>query len=473
MIEESDVPNKWAVFFLVAVGSFMSTLDGSIVNITLPVIMKDLNSSLPRIEWVVMIYLLTIVSLLLSFGRLSDLKGRRWVYVRGLIIFTLGSLLCSTAHKDIWLILSRLFQGVGAAMVMSCTPAIIVDTFDIQERGKAFGMMGAIVASGLTIGPALGGFLIHNFSWRAVFYINIPIGILAAAAVNRYLRGGSADTTRSESFDWIGAILFAVCLGALLLVVTHGYSWGVTLFPTGVVAGISIVSLMVLIWVETHTQHPIIEPSLLKIRLFVFPLVSAVLLFATLFILVFLMPFYLMNPAGYSPNQAGYLMVCLFVTLFVVSPLSGTLSDRIGSRALSTLGMGILMVGFYMLSFLTADATAVSIGWRLSFAGLGIAVFISPNNAAIMSAVPGPFRGIAGSTVAVARSLGMVIGIALAGVIFNLTFFRQSGGRIFTVYKPELETIFMSGFHNALYAGSCVAGIGIVTSFLRGRENRT
>ncbi len=165
-------------------------------------------------------------------------------------------------------------------------------------------------------------------------------------------------------------------------------------------------------------------------------------------------------------------MVTLFATLFVVSPVSGSLSDRIGSRMLCTLGMFILMLSFFFMSGLPADATAISIGWRLALAGTGTAIFLSPNSAVIMNSVPGPYRGTAGSTVAVAPNFGMVFGIAMAGAIFNTTFYHQSGGQSLMVYHKGLESIFMAGFRNALYAGGCVAGIGMIVSFLRGADNR-
>jgi len=174
---------NWLIFLMVAIGIFMATLDGSIVNIALPSIMADFSVPLATIQWVVMIYLLTVTSLLLSFGRLSDIRGRRFVYSLGLWIFSFGSFFCTIAPSAHWLIGARFFQGLGAAMNMACTPALLVDTFPEKDRGKAIGMMSSVVASGLTAGPALGGLLIHYFSWRAIFYINIPIGLLTGAGV--------------------------------------------------------------------------------------------------------------------------------------------------------------------------------------------------------------------------------------------------------------------------------------------------
>ena len=177
-MKKSAPHSKWLVLSLVAVGIFMSTLDGSIVNVALPTIMTELGVPLTTVKWVVIIYLLTVSSLLLFFGRLSDLQGRRRVYSRGLAVFSLGSLFCGLSPDVTWLIASRALQGVGAAMIMACTPALVVDVFPLKERGRALGMVGMVVAGGLTMGPALGGILLQFFHWRVIFYINVPVSLL-------------------------------------------------------------------------------------------------------------------------------------------------------------------------------------------------------------------------------------------------------------------------------------------------------
>src|SRR5210317_1531127 len=262
---------RWLIFFMVAIGIFMATLDGSIVNIALPSIMTDLGVPLTTIQWVVMIYLLTVTSLLLSFGRLSDLQGRRIVYCSGLFLFSTGSLFCGMAPNAHWLIISRFFQGLGAAMTMACTPALIVDTFPETERGRVLGLMGSVVASGLTAGPVLGGLLIHYFSWRAIFYINIPIGLLTGAGVFFLLKGGKADITRPETFDWPGAALLTILLGSLLMAITHAYDWGYfSLFTLSLIT-ISFLAALSLLYVETRVRHPILSRTLFAVRLFSMP----------------------------------------------------------------------------------------------------------------------------------------------------------------------------------------------------------
>lgn len=465
--------NKWLIFSFVAIGVFMSTLDGSIVNIALPSIMKDLSADFSIIGWVVVIYLLTVTSFLLCFGRLSDLKGRRKVYTCGLITFAVGSLFCALS-KEIWfLIASRSFQGLGAAMIMACSSALITDTFPSSERGKAMGAIGTVVAAGLTAGPALGGIILTYFSWRVIFFINIPIGMTAAIAVSKLLKNGSADISISEPFDWPGAFFLVLSVSLFLLFVTTGSETGyasIRMIATGVAA---VVATGLFIFWETRVQFPIVDLSLFKIRLFTLPIMSAIVLFMTLFTMNFLMPFYLMLPCGLKESQAGYMMMLPFVFLFVMSPVSGIISDKFGSRVLCTLGMGIMAVSLFSLGLLESDSSMADIGWRLALAGLGASIFLPPNSSTVMSSVAPQKRGIAGGVVAAARNFGMVTGVAMAAAIFNHSYFVLSDGMNIRTYSPEFELIFMQAFKAALFTGGCVAVLGMLLSALRGPEIKT
>ena len=465
-------PNKWQVFSLVAIGIFMSTLDGSIVNIAVPSIMRDLDVSLATIQWVVMIYLLTVTALLLSFGRLSDLRGRRQVYSQGLALFTLGSLLCGLAINVVWLIGARLFQGVGAAMIMACTPALIADVFPATERGRALGLVGSVVALGLSAGPALGGLLLHFFSWRAIFFINIPTGLVTATAVFFLLKGSEADTSRNETFDWPGALLLALGLGSLLLAITHCYDWGYTSPAIISLLGLAGMAIAGLILIENRTKHPILSIDLFRIRLFSLPMISSIILFTTLFSLIFLMPFYLLRPCGLSIDQVGYVMATIFICLFVVSPISGALSDRIGSQLLCSIGMGIVAFALYLLHSLPPQASLLSIIGRLALVGLGTGIFIPPNSSVALNSVPPNRRGVASGTMAAARNLGMVLGVALSGALFNSTFTRLNNGASLKEYRPELESIFMTSFDRAIQWAMVLALIGMTASYLRGANKR-
>jgi len=312
----------------------------------------------------------------------------------------------------------------------------------------------------------------HFFSWRSIFYINIPIGFLAAFFVNRSLKGSPADTPRPEAFDWGGAVLLTCCLGTVLLSLSHGSQWGWTSLRTLSLVAASASAAIGLFVLETRVRHPILAPALLRIRLYTLPLLSAALLFAALFTLVFLLPFYLLNPGGFSANQAGWIMVALFISLFFVSPVSGSLSDRIGSRLLCTFGMAILASSFFLILGLPPQPSPFSVAWRLVLAGAGTAIFLSPNSATTLNAVPQQYRGLAASTVAAARNLGMVLGVAMAGAVFNSSFLRLTGEASMKVYRPQLESPFMSAFGDAILTGGTVAIIGMVVAFLRGPDSK-
>ena len=466
----SDRPGKWLVFCLVATGVFMSTLDSSIVNIALPVIMGIFAVPMSVIEWVPMIYLLTVSSLLLTFGRLSDIRGKRPVYCVGFLIFSIGSLCCGMSPNASYLIVSRAFQGAGAAMIMACSPALVVDAFPLSERGRALGMVGTVVAAGLTTGPALGGLILEHFSWPVIFYINIPIGIAAATVAAKVLKN-IGEAQKREPLDLPGALLLIFCFTSFLMGLAHFHEWGIVSLRTLASLTVFVASLACLAIVETRTRHPIFDPALLRTRLFTLPVLSAVILFVGLFTITFLMPFYLVHPMNLPMDSVGAILMIPFFFLFFVAPAAGSLSDRIGSRILCTVGMTLVTLSLILLSQLRPVAPIWDIAWRLSIAGIGIGIFISPNSAAAMSAVPPNRRGTASGAVATARNLGMVIGVALAGLVFNSVFSRLSGAEL-TVYRPEMRPYFMQSFQAAMLVGAGSAALGIVVAYLRGKERR-
>lgn len=467
MSEIFKTPSKWTVFAIAALGVFMSTLDGSIVNIALPFIMKDFGVSLAAVEWVSMIYLLSVSSFLLGFGRLGDIKGRKKVFIAGLITFTVSSLACGASLNILHLVISRFLQSLGAAMIMASTPAMVVEAFPVTERGKAMGTTGAVVAAGLTAGPAIGGYLINYFSWRSIFYINLPIGIATVLAAIKLLSEKQEFHEHDSSFDKLGAFFLVLCIGSFLLAVTHGHSWGFSSLEFISLLALSSFSFILFIFTEKKTSSPILDLSFFKIRLFTLPLASGMMLFISLFNMIFLMPFYLTVAKGYTPQAAGTMMITPFLFLFMLSPISGSLSDRIGSRILCTAGMAVVAISLFLLSILDADAGKIDIAWRMALSGIGIALFISPNSSTTMTSLPPKNRGIAGAVIAVARNLGMVLGIGLAGALFNILFHDLTGLGL-KEYKPDMATAFMTAFSKTMLAGSFVALTGMLLAWLRG-----
>jgi len=461
---------KWQVFMLVGVSIFMSTLDSSIVNVALPYIMEDLTADVGTVQWVMVVYLLTVSSLLLTFGRLSDIRGRRQIYVAGFLVFTVGSFLCAQAWTAWMLVGARMFQGIGASMLMACSPALVVDAFPQTERGKALGMMGAVVAMGLTLGPLAGGMILAYFSWRLIFYINIPIGMMAVAAgifILRDLPGGNGSR---EPMDKTGSLLLIVFLCSMIVTLAMVPEWGAVSLKTGLGMAAAVISGFGFVRNERACPHPLLDLELMKIRLFILPLLSTGILFASLFLLVFMMPFYLTYPGGFSPSITGLIMIVPFLFLLIISPVSGILADRLGSRMLCTLGMIFMGLSLIFLVSLSPESGVSAIVWRMALAGIGTALFVSPNNTTIMGAGTLHQRGIASGAIATARTMGMVFGVALAGTVFSAFLSFQAGGM--DRYVPEMAPAFMAGFRHVMAAGAGLAAIGVAVTLFRGRENR-
>lgn len=462
--------NKWIVFLLVATAIFMSTLDSSIVNVALPYIMEDFHTRVNIIQWVILAYLVTVSSLLLTFGRLSDTRGRKIIFIYGFFIFTLGSFFCSIANTPFYLITSRSIQGCGASMLMACSPAIIIDIFPPKERGKALGMMGTVVAAGLTAGPMAGGILLDLFSWRSIFYINIPIGLFALIAGYYILNNTSADKGNNEPLDKKGSILLVICVCSFIIVLTHLGTWNIFDLKSISLFALSFIALLFFVKTEAKSDYPLFDPALLKIKLFLFPVISASILFAALFTIIFLMPFYLTYPGNYSASSTGFIMITPFIFLFFFSPVAGFMYDKIGSRWLCTIGISLLTISLASFVLIDNSLHLISVLWRLALAGTGTALFISPNNTAAMNSIPLSKRGIASGAVATSRNIGMVIGIAIASLIFSTTYSNLTGGASLENYTPEMNLFFLTGFKRAMAAGAIIAVPGIFFSYMRGDD---
>lgn len=461
---------KWKIFCLVAVSIFMSTLDSSIVNVALPYMMQGLETDIQTIQWVVLVYLATVSSLLLTFGRLSDIQGRKSVYISGFAIFTIGSFFCGFAKCVELLICARSLQGCGAAMLMACSPALITDAFPIRERGRALGMVGAVVASGLTCGPVLGGLLLDYFSWKFIFYINIPIGLVACLGAIFILQ--KSPVKSREPMDIRGSVFLAVAIFSLVVFLTQISKSGLSLFLL-IIAAAGIIASLFFIYNEATNEYPLFDLELLRNRLFVFPVLSSAILFAALFVIVFMMPFYLTYPCGFSALKTGFVMIVPFLFLLFVSPLAGAAYDRFASRRICMFGMSSLVFSLFFLAGLEPSMGILSILWRVALAGLGTSLFVSPNNTAVMNSVPIERRGIASGAVATSRNLGMVIGVALAGMVFSLSFSRMTDGAMLENYTDSMKLAFMASFKQTMFMGAFLAFLGLGITYMRGREEKS
>ena len=453
--------NSWQVFAVVATGVFMSTLDSSMINVALPAIMNEFHSSLPLPQWVVMIYLLTITSSLLFWGHVADRVGRGRIYPAGMLLFGTGSLLCSLAPHIGWLICSRLFQAIGAAMMMATGPALVKDSTPVDRLGRSLGLIGIAVSGGLMSGPFLGGLLIEYISWRGIFFVTAPIGLLCSGLALFILpRKGTLRPDRG--FDLVGSATWALFLAPIVLATTVGPTLAIAL------VGFSIIALFLFIRHEAAALDPILPLGLLKKRFFSAALLSALLSFTVLFSVIILIPFYLDRVQGLSAVRIGLVMMAIPVSVLVVAPLAGWLSDYVSARFLTTLGLTTSTAGLLLLTGLSAQSHPLSVALRLSLLGCGQALFLSPNSASVLANVDSGKTGVSAGLLATARNLGMLLGVAQAGLIFSLYFGMDTGGLDLKDFGPEHAQSFMTALKASFLTTTAIGVVSMLASWLRG-----
>lgn len=406
--------SKWSILIAVLIPVIMGPIDASIVYVAFPHLSEIFNVSAATVGWVSMSYLLVLSSFILSFGRLGDMFGFRRIFLAGNIIFTIASALCGMAWGIGVLIAFRAVQAIGAGMTSALSAAIITATFPPQERGKALGMMGMVVALGLAMGPSLGGALLDLWGWRVIFFINVPIGIIAHIACFKLLP--EKETLKKQKFDWTGATLALIGLASLLFFLSQGqnYNWSGWIMLPGIIA---LAAGALFIVQEGKTPEPMLDLKLFNSYAFTAGNTAALLHFMTQYIIIFITPFYLQQQLGFSPSKLGVTMTAFPLTVLVVAPLSGALSDKIGNRLLSSVGALFCMLGAICLSYAGPELSPAGVAWRLSLFGLGTGMFQSPNNSAIMGAVPKKRLGIAGGVLSATRNVGMVLGIATGSAV--------------------------------------------------------
>lgn len=434
MVEtEVDYSRKWYVMAAVGMGVFLSTIDGSIVNIALPTLVRELNADFALVQWVILAYLLTITTLMLSVGRLADMIGKKPIYTTGFIIFTTGSVLCGLAPAAVWLIVFRVVQAVGAAMILALGMAIITESFPATERGKALGISGGLVSVGIVVGPTLGGFILDTLSWHWIFFVNLPVGILGTLMVIRFVP--DIRPAGGQRFDYAGALTLFISLLALLLALTFGQRIGFVSWPIAALLATWLVFLTLFIYIEWRglqggAGQPMIDLRLFANRLFSINLITGFLTFVAIAGTTLLMPFYLENVLQYEPSQIGLLLAVVPIALGITAPVSGWLSDRFGTRPITVAGLAVLVTGYFALSTLQSDTGALGFVVRFMPIGFGMGMFQSPNNSAIMGTAPRGRLGIVSGMLAITRTLGQTTGIAVWGAFWAARVFTYVGETI-------------------------------------------
>ena len=464
-----DSTQKWGVLLAIGVGTFMTALDTSVANIVLPIIGKNFNASITSVEWVVTIYLLVLSGFLLSFGRLGDIRGHKVMYLTGFGVFIGGSLLSGIAPNINLLIIFRGLQALGAAMLAANSPAILTKNFPAHQRGQALGLQSTMTYLGLTIGPSLGGWLTTFFGWRVVFYINVPVGLLFFWLGSHYIPRDTV-TKQTEKFDFPGGIAFLLGLGALLLGLNKGAEWGWTSMTILFLLMSAAALLTAFVMIEKRVANPMLDLNLFKKLPFSLSTASAIFNYIGLFSSIFLMPYYLLQGRGFSPVQAGLILTAQPLIMAVIAPISGTLSDRIGTRLPAVIGMAILSAGLFLLSRLGPESEIITIMVALAVVGLGTGTFISPNNSALMGSAPKNRQGIAAGILATARNFGMVLGVGIAGAIFSTTLARASSSSVIFGGMAQNDALFKA-LQLSFLTASVIAFVGMITSMVRSDNN--
>lgn len=403
---------KWKAFFIVALGIFMSTLDGSILSIANPIIAENFNVSINSVQWVVTAYMLVITSTLITFGRLGDKIGVQLIFTWGFLLFALGSLFCSLADALLALIAARIFQGLGASMMMATGMGIISNTFPPEEKGKALGLTGTIVGLGNMSGPAIGGIILSHFSWPAIFLINVPIGIIAFLYGLKVLPTQPQDKTVNR-FDLPGIFLFGLFTVTLLLSLSGSA-------PQSYIWVICLISFIIFIYWENKAPQSLLDFELFRIMEFTCGNIMALAAYSAQMTVLFLLPFYLNNILLLSSSVAGILMTIMPISVAVTAPFAGSLSDRIGSHKILVGAFSLMVIAYLTLSSLTVDSSIFQLCAGLFLLGVGMGSFASPNNSNILGSIPRGKVGYGGGFGATVRNFAFATGTALSSSILTL-----------------------------------------------------
>ena len=464
---------KWWVFLALAIGTFTSVADFGSLNVTMPTIAEHFGTDLPTTQWVLIGYALAISALLLPMGRLSDIVGRKRVYIGGFVIFVVGGLFAGTSDSILTLIGFKVLQGVGASMTQGTGMAMVLSTFPSEERGKAIGSFITVVGSGNVAGPALGGFIAGTMGWQWVFYFGVALALLAILAVSLVLDGRiySRRGVGSLSFDWAGAALSTGALVTFLLVMTNAPRLGWVYPPVLVGIGALVAFVALFIWWELRCETPMIDVRLFKLRLVSLGVAAQFISFIGNSSMRFLLPFYMQAALGFSPQQIGLIFVPASIAMIVTGPISGRLSDRFGYRWFTVCGLLFAVCGLLLLSTLTTESSVVKVAVGMLLLTGGTGTFYPPNNASIMQQVPESRYGVMSGFINLVRNSANITGTAVAtaivaavmvsmGFLPNLSSVAETG-------DVELLTAFVSGLRTAYIIVAGLMVVGVVFSFIR------
>jgi EmrB/QacA subfamily drug resistance transporter len=455
---------KWWTLGAVAFGLFMIMLDNTIVNVALPSIQRDLDIGISELEWVFNGYALTFGVLMLTGGKLADLLGRRRIFIAGLVIFTLASLFCGLATSAGWLIGARVVQGAGSALMNPATLSIITATFPPRQRGMAIGIWAGVSAMALAIGPLVGGLITEHWSWNWIFFINVPVGILAII-VTRLVVDESRDTSAGQRLDLPGLMTSAVALFALTYALIEANNYGWTSARILGLFAVAIVGFVAFVLLEKHQRAPMLDLDLFRNGTFAGANSVMLLVGLAMFGVFFYNSLFIQNVLGFSAVQTGASFLPMTVLIIIVAPIAGKFSDRVGSRWLVGVGMVLLSASLFIFSRLDATSNFWDILPGLLIGGFGMAIVMTPITAAAMGSVPIDKAGVGSAVLNSMRQVGGSLGIAVMGAIVAASATGQPG-------TPESLQGFVTGYQHALEVAACIALAGSVLSVATIRKYR-
>ena len=453
---------KWWTLAAVAFGLFMIMLDNTVVNVALPTIGRDFETGLSELEWVVNGYALTFGVLMLTGGKLADLLGRRRIFITGLAIFTLASLACGLATSAEFLIGARVVQGVGSALMNPATLSIIIATFPPRQRGMAIGLWAGVSAMALAIGPLLGGLITDHIHWSWVFFINVPVGILAIV-VARLVIEESRDTSAVQRLDLPGLATSAIALFALTygLIEANEHGWTSPLILS--LFAIAAVGFVGFVLLEQHQKVPMLDLSLFRNPTFAGANTVMMLVGLAMFGVFLFVTLYMQNVLQYSPTQAGAAFLPMTILIVLLAPIAGKLSDRIGSRWLMAGGMTLVSLSLLLDTRLDAGSNFWDILPPLLVGGAGMGLAMTPTTAAAMGSVPMDKAGVGSAVLNSMRQVGGSLGIAILGAIVASYITLEPT-------NPRAQAQFIEGFQAACYVAAAIAFVGVIVAVVTVRK---
>ena len=466
------------MYSAIALGLFVSVADHGSIAVALPSIANEFRTDLPTVQWVMIAYALTISSLLLPMARLSDIVGRKRMYIVGFTIFLVSALLCMVAGNVVTLIASRVLMGLGASMTQATATAILLSAFHESERGKALGLQISAVGSGAVGGPAIGGFVVDAFGWRGVFMLTITLAVVAIVVAQVVLNRRRTDAPISGGrFDLVGAITSTAVLIVFLLAMSNGAEMGWRAPP--IVAGFIVVVGLAgffTFW-ELRNRSPMLDVSLFRHRVFAIGVVASVISFMSISSVRFLMPFYLQAVLGYSPARVGLVLVPAAFAMIIMGPLGGRLSDRYGWTPFNVGGLLFTATGLFILSRATEASPVWLIILGTGTQSIGTGTFNAPNNSSILSVVERSKYGVMSGFINLVRNTANITGIAVATTIVVTVMgaqgFEPSLGAVSESGAEGVLGAFTSGMKTAYLSMAGLVFVGALLSVLKGGRGRT